>query len=130
MQAIYPGPYQKGTTTLRVPTLHNARRRSQGVTRRRRLVATFFVVSLSFLAWSGLRQLADTSGGAPLSTAGRSVSAPQLITQIETIVQPGDTLWSIARRVQPTGDVRPLVSKLIDTYGGRPLQVGETLQLP
>jgi hypothetical protein len=91
----------------------------------------FFIVALSFLAWSGLRQLADTSGGGPLTTAGRSASeSPRLITRSKAIVQPGDTLWSIARRVQPTGDVRPLVSALIDEYGGRPLQVGETISLP
>lgn len=91
----------------------------------------FFIVALSFLAWSGLRQLADTSGGGPLTTAGRSASdGTTLIARSKAIVQQGDTLWSIARRVQPTGDVRPLVSSLIDTYGGRPLQVGETIEIP
>lgn len=128
MQAIHPGH-----SALRAPTMpHSARRPSLSVYRRRRLVAMFVVVSLSFLAWSGLRQLADTSGGAPLSTAGRSAQAaePQLIARSAVVVRQGDTLWAIARRMQPTGDVRPLVSELIDTYGGRTLQVGQTIQLP
>ncbi len=126
MQAIHPGQM-----TMRVPTKpHSLRRPSKAVYRRRRLVAMFFIVALSFLAWSGLRQLADTSGGAPLSTAGRSVGTPQLVARAHAVVQPGDTLWSIARRVQPTGDVRPLVSALIDQYGGHPLYVGETIEIP
>ena len=132
MQAIHPG-----ATSMRVPTMQNrtmqysARRPSRRVYRRRRLAVLFFTVVLAFLAWSGLRQLADTSGGAPLSTAGRSVSdAPRLIARSKAIVQPGDTLWSIARRVQPAGDVRPLVSKLIDHYGGQPLYVGQTIEIP
>jgi hypothetical protein len=125
MQAIHPG-----VTPMRVPAMRSARRPSKAVYRRRRLVTMFVVVSLSFLAWSGLRQLADTSGDGPLTVAGRSASGPQLITQTKAVVQQGDTLWSIARRMQPTGDVRPLVSELIKAHGGRPLQVGETIQIP
>ncbi|MDQ1423189.1 MAG: hypothetical protein QOD72_687 [Acidimicrobiaceae bacterium] len=45
------------------------------------------------------------------------------------VVQPGDTLWSIARQVQPTGDVRRLVERLErDNHGAR-LQVGDRLML-
>jgi hypothetical protein len=53
-----------------------------------------------------------------------------LVTSQRAIVQPGDTLWSIARRVQPTGDLRPLVDKLDAQRHGRALQVGETIVLP
>jgi len=132
MQAIHPGYGQ-----MRV-SAYSARRPSKAVAQRRRLAVLFCIVSLSFLAWAGLRQLADTSGGGPLTAVGRSVGTvsrsgnlpAQLIGRSEAIVQAGDTLWSIARRVQPTGDVRPLVSTLIDAYGGRPLHVGETLEIP
>lgn len=125
MQAIHPG------YAVRASAHHSARRPSASVIRRRRLVAMFLIVSVSFLAWSGLRQLADTSGAGPLTGAGRSaIAQPQLINRTTATVQQGDTLWAIARRIQPTGDVRPLVSELIDSYGGRPLQVGETLELP
>ena len=34
------------------------------------------------------------------------------------LVQPGDTLWSIARRLQPEGDVRALVHQLMAANGG------------
>ena len=45
-------------------------------------------------------------------------------------VEAGDTLWSIARRVQPTGDVRPLVDRLTAAYGSAPLQVGQEVVVP
>jgi Tfp pilus assembly protein FimV len=46
------------------------------------------------------------------------------------VVQPGDTLWSIARRLQPEGDVRPLVDQLVDLNGGTDLAVGQQLPIP
>jgi nucleoid-associated protein YgaU len=45
-------------------------------------------------------------------------------------VRPGDTLWAIARRVQPTGDVRPLVDQLVATYGSATLQPGQVVSIP
>ena len=46
------------------------------------------------------------------------------------VVQPGDTLWSIARRLQPEGDVRPLVHQLVSINGGSHLEVGQRLAVP
>ena len=47
------------------------------------------------------------------------------------VVQPGDTLWSIARSLQPEGDVRPVVHGLLDANGGAPaLSVGQVLMVP
>ncbi len=46
------------------------------------------------------------------------------------VVQPGDTLWSIARSLQPDGDVRPLVRGLSAANGGAVLAVGQVLVLP
>jgi hypothetical protein len=45
-------------------------------------------------------------------------------------VQPGDTVWSIATRLQPTGDVRPLVDRLDASFGGSVLHAGETVLVP
>ena len=45
------------------------------------------------------------------------------------VVQPGDTLWSIARQVQPRGDVRPLVEWLERANHGTRLRVGDRLAL-
>lgn len=45
-------------------------------------------------------------------------------------VHAGDTLWSIARQLQPSGDVRPLVDRLIELNGTMTLQPGERLTVP
>ena len=46
------------------------------------------------------------------------------------IVQPGDTLWSLARDVQPDGDIRPLVAQLSRAHGGSSLRSGERIAVP
>jgi hypothetical protein len=46
------------------------------------------------------------------------------------VVQHGDTLWSIARSLQPVGDVRPLVDALERRNGGSQLDIGQVLVLP
>jgi hypothetical protein len=48
---------------------------------------------------------------------------------IEYLVQPGDTIWSVARSLQPSGDVRPLVDQLTSANGGASLDVGQRLIL-
>ena len=46
------------------------------------------------------------------------------------VVQPGETLWSIAGALRPSGDVRSLVRALARLNGGASLQVGQRLVLP
>jgi hypothetical protein len=106
-------------------------RPSQAVYRRRRLAVLLCVAALVAFGWLGVHWLTGTSGGGPLTVAGQPVSNidPALVGSTRAIVQPGDTLWSIARRVQPTGDVRPLVDKLSAQRHGAALQVGETIDL-
>jgi hypothetical protein len=45
------------------------------------------------------------------------------------IVEPGDSLWSIARRLDPSADPRPLVDRLADRAGGSALRPGQRLSL-
>lgn len=52
------------------------------------------------------------------------------VAQSSHVVQPGDTLWSLARRLQPGGDVRPLVHELSRRTAGRPLRAGQRIELP
>ncbi|HET6810505.1 MAG TPA: LysM peptidoglycan-binding domain-containing protein [Acidimicrobiales bacterium] len=66
-------------------------------------------------------------GGGPLTAPegpSREVAAHMYV------VQPGDTLWSIAGRVRPGTDPRPLVQALTSELGGAGLRPGESLQLP
>lgn len=46
------------------------------------------------------------------------------------VVHAGDTLWSIALRLDPSADPRPLVDQLSGELGGRDLQPGMVLTLP
>ena len=51
--------------------------------------------------------------------------------RVTYVVESGDTLWSIARRVAPGRDPRPVVDGLIETNdlrGG--LQAGQELSIP
>jgi Tfp pilus assembly protein FimV len=51
--------------------------------------------------------------------------------RVTYVVQPGDTLWSIARRVAPGQDPRPVVDGLIEANDVRDgLQAGQELSIP
>ena len=43
------------------------------------------------------------------------------------VVQPGDTLWTIAATIDTDGDVRDTVDRLAATNGGSALEVGQRL---
>ncbi|HEX2192555.1 MAG TPA: LysM domain-containing protein [Acidimicrobiales bacterium] len=91
--------------------------------RRRRLAALVVVVGLAIAAWAALGAL----GGA-LTAPVRSAPPPatgEAVTVVE--VGPGDSLWSIARRLQPEGDLRPLVDRLAASNGGAAIHAGERL---
>ena len=98
--------------------------------RRRAMVLLFVVVGAT-----GAHAALDALGGGPLTAAeAPSVAVIDLDTQpvarATYVVRSGDTLWSIARRIQPTGDVRPLVDQLAAERDGRPLQPGERITVP
>jgi Tfp pilus assembly protein FimV len=46
------------------------------------------------------------------------------------VAQPGDTLWALARALQPVGDLDVLVDELVELNGGPELDVGERVRLP
>jgi len=70
--------------------------------------------------------LAATVGLAVVAHGG---SAPTVST---VVVQPGDTLWSIASARYPSDDVRIRVDDIERANGlrGPVIEVGQTLQLP
>jgi nucleoid-associated protein YgaU len=105
----------------RRPPIPAARRRA---VIRRRLTAIALVVGLVVV----LRPLL-LPGGDPLVVPGRATPAAAGGTRVY-VVQPGDTLWSIARQLHPQDDPRPVVDQLASQLHGSSLQVGQRLALP
>jgi LysM repeat protein len=83
------------------------------------LVLMFATVAVGRGALAGLAPAPASSGVPASAVSGRTV-----------VVAPGDTLWSIARRLQPTGDVRPLVDRLAAANGGPVIAAGDRLVVP
>src|SRR5262249_15223086 len=91
-------------------------RTRSAVFRRRRLVAA--VLGLGFV-------LTAARAGAAL---GGTPATPARLPHVRTVVvQPGDTLWSIANRVAPKRDPRDVVDALAKARGSSALVPGETL---
>jgi LysM domain len=101
--------------------VRNGRRTSPAVRRRRTLVVVTAILLIG---------LALPLGG----TGGRShVAGSALVGSqraVEYTVQPGDSLWSIAVRVDPTGDPRPLVAHLASDTGSFTVEPGERIAVP
>lgn len=123
------GPPSAPSVALpRVPvTARSSVRLPASTYRRRRAVAAGLVVVLVLGFGVALGML----GGGPLAASERPTpSNPRLAANATYVVQPGDTLWSIARRLRPGVDPRPLVDRLVALHGGTTLYVGEHLTLP
>jgi hypothetical protein len=89
--------------------------------RRRRLALLVLIALVGVVAAAMLRWTASTVVG--------SDEAPQPISAAVYVVQPGDTLWTIAERLAPGDDPRPIVHELRDRNGDSELQVGDRLDV-
>jgi hypothetical protein len=103
-------------------------RRPSAATHRRRRVAAATLAAAVLLA---ARAAIGALGGGTLTAPG---PAPPLrllpIAERVHVVQPGDTLWTIGRALQPDGDVRPLVDRLAHEHPPPSLRPGELVHLP
>ena len=90
------------------------------VYRRRRLVLGGIVAAL-LGAIVGIGIVGEAE--ADMATVA-NMSAPQSI-----VAQPGDTLWAIARRIVPEGNIVDLVDELV-RLNGQTIQAGQVVRLP
>jgi hypothetical protein len=91
--------------------------------RRRRLAAIGLAAVLTFAGITAGRVLWSAAVG---SSSAEPIGAA-LITGEVYVVQPGDTLWSIAERIAPGEDPRPVVAALRARNGDVDLQPGDRL---
>lgn len=118
------GPSAQGGNGSRHPAVA-ARRQALRVRRRRLVLAVCaggILVALA-LPWGG-------AGSHPLAALGSVSAGATLSPHSLYVVQPGDTLWSIAERLDPTADPRPVVAELEAQIGSDVVQPGEHLRLP
>jgi len=115
-------PKRRHLTVVPAPARVRSRQRSAIYWRRRVLVLAAAVLVV-VMARAALGVLGGGPLAAPETPAARGGSAAVYV------VQPGDTYWSIARHLQPSGDVRVLVDRLSTGHAGAPLQPGERLVL-
>ncbi|QYG92685.1 hypothetical protein HC251_09745 [Iamia sp. SCSIO 61187] len=93
--------------------------------RRRRVVALLVLVTVVVLvvelarALSGLAAAWSAPQPAP-------IDGPTVVVEADA----GDTLWTLARQVHPTGDVRPVVEAMVADRGTADLEVGEPVAVP
>ena len=101
-------------------------RPSRAVYLRRRITAVAVLVVVLLAAFAAMAR----AGVGPLAAPAVATPAPISVAGADVyVVQPGDTWWSIARRLHPHGDVRPLVDRLAARNGGAALQVGQRVSL-
>ncbi len=91
--------------------------------RRGRLARTFVVLSLAIV----LGSVVSAKAG-----AGTDASPQAASSFITVTVAPGDTVWSLATRLAGGGDVRALVSEIIEVNSLNSVDVatGQKLRIP
>jgi hypothetical protein len=86
--------------------------------RRRAVVAVMVVALLFVMARAG----AALGGSAPVAPERHPAHSA-----VSTVVRPGDSLWTVAERLAPDDDPRPVVDALADAREGTVLTPGETI---
>lgn len=107
----------------------SGRRQATRYRRRRIFVASAVVAVAAVLVLGGRAELLALRPAVPGAHPVPAVGRNGVPGGRSVIVGPGDTLWSIAQRAAPEGDVRAAVDRLAAVHGTGPLQVGERLPL-
>ena len=126
--ATRPGAALAGAATLETAQARPVRTRIRLTRRGRIVVATLItagVVLVAALAWLVGTTRAEAAGsGSPASAVYHSLRS--------VVVQPGESLWTIATQADPAGDPRTVMQEIVDINAlhGTSVQPGERLWLP
>ncbi len=97
---------------------------------RRRVVALVALAVVAALAWLALSAAWLAVAPARPSPSGPAAAPVPASGATVHLVEPGDTLWSIAGDLHPSGDPRPVVDELVARNGGSAhLEVGQALDV-
>jgi hypothetical protein len=114
----------------RAVALQASKRRARVVELRRRkarsLVVALMGVAVASALWLGTSAMASQSQDRLQVLPGSVKTAHGYLY----LVQPGDTVWSIATRLDPVGDPRPIADQIETEIGGTNLQVGTQVLVP
>jgi LysM repeat protein len=113
-----PGPTSRPVLVRRVSVAHTPMRPRVATYRLRRFAAVLLGFAMVLVAG---RAAAGAVGGSPLVASHRPPST------VSYVVQPGDSLWSVAEHVDPADDPRQVVDELSVARQGAPLLPGETI---
>ena len=106
------------------PTIRPRPRASTATYRRRRVAAAGLALVIVVLA----AQAGGALGDSPLAVSERRPASAS--ATVRYVVEPGDSLWSIAEELEPGEDPRPVVDALAEARGDAPLIPGETIVWP
>jgi hypothetical protein len=98
---------------------------------RRRLLVAALVFGLVVGLVLVMAQAGAALGGSSLATPERRPAAQASAADAslrQVVVRPGDSLWSVATRLAPGSDPRPVVDALVAARHGAPLVPGETIE--
>jgi nucleoid-associated protein YgaU len=97
---------------------------------RRRLLAGVVALAIVLAVMVGAGNVLANRGGAPASTSAVRPASVTAVAGGTYLVQPGDTLWSIAAAVHGGAAPVEYVDTLVALNGGAALQVGQVISLP
>lgn len=98
--------------------------------RRRRVAAAVVGVALVLVVAQAGGALGDSPLAVPERRPAVSPAAAESGELLRHVVEPGDSLWSIAAAVAPGEDPRPVVDALAAARGGTTLVPGEIVVWP
>ncbi len=96
---------------------------------RRRLGAALVLATILVVGFLAVTGLQTVIAGAPAHSPSAPAVSAAASSSRTYVVQPGDTLWSIARSLRPHGEIRGVVDQLEARAGGASLMPGQRLRL-